>query len=93
MGFFVFFFFVKCTAQIICLSNGYKNSERRNSVWADKVRKGFRGKVLNFDPGEQEEDMTDGGRSVAQRSNCVEGLLGSRRVTLVYWGQFWKTHT
>lgn len=38
--------------------------------------------------------MTDGGKvSGPEVQLCVEGLLGSRRVTLVYWGQFWKTHT
>ena len=37
--------------------------------------------------------MTDGGKvSGPEVRLCVEGLLGSRQVTLVDWGQFWKTH-
>ena len=37
--------------------------------------------------------MTDGGKvSGPEVRLCVGGLLGSRQVTLVDWGQFWKTH-
>ena len=75
------------------MSNGYKNSEKEFSVGWEGDR-GFRDRELDFDPGEQEEDMTDGGKvSGPEVWRCVEGLLGSRQVTLVDWGQFWKTDT